>query len=214
MSVDKVPPGSRREDETIPELIRSAHEGSPAALGQLLEICRRYLLLVASRELPQGLHAKVAPSDLVQDTWLEAWRDFSHFTGKSRPEFLAWLRRILLNNVTDVVRRYQEVEKREAGREVPLVRSGSPSRTAGELPLDTDLPEDRAVTREDAERLQSALAHLPADYRTVIELHHRDGRPLDEIAVRMNRSVDAVRKLWSRGVRQLQHYLDSDDGSG
>ena len=77
-----------------------------------------------SKELPApaGLHGKVAASDLVQETLLEAGRDFAHFGGHTRHELLGWLRRILLNNLADANRRYLYAEKREAGREVSFHR--------------------------------------------------------------------------------------------
>ena len=66
------------------------------------------------------LRAKVDASDLVQETMLEAFRDFERFGGASEQEWLAWLKRILAHNVADFVRRYRGTAKRQARREVRI----------------------------------------------------------------------------------------------
>src|SRR5262249_21485567 len=85
----------------------AARQGSREALGRLLEACRDYLLLVANKELDPQLQPKGGASDLVQQTFLEAQRDFARFAGNSEEELLAWLRRLLLNNLGDFTRRYR-----------------------------------------------------------------------------------------------------------
>src|SRR5262245_26207367 len=59
----------------------AARAGSSEALGQVLEACRGYLLLIAGQELEPALRAKGGASDLVQQTFLEAQRDFAGFHG-------------------------------------------------------------------------------------------------------------------------------------
>src|SRR5437660_656288 len=73
------------------QLLDRARAGSREALGEVLTICRRYLLRVATRQIDSDLKIKGSPSDLVQETFLDAQQDFAHFTGGSEQEFLAWL---------------------------------------------------------------------------------------------------------------------------
>jgi len=63
------------------------------------------------------LKAKVDASDLVQQTLLEAHRGLENFRGTTEAEWLGWLRRIVVHNAADFVRRFHGVEKRCAGRE-------------------------------------------------------------------------------------------------
>ena len=56
--------------------------------------------------------------------------------------------------------------------------------------------------------LEQAMAQLPNDYQQVLRLRNWEQLPFDEIGVRMNRSRDAARKLWSRAILQLQELLD------
>src|SRR5262245_29910755 len=102
------------------DFLPAARAGSRDALGQALDACRHYLLRIAQAGLDPDLRAKAGASDLVQETFLEAQRDFARFQGTSEAELLAWLRRLLLNNVANFTRRYRETAKRQTGREVPL----------------------------------------------------------------------------------------------
>ena len=76
-----------------------------------LESCRDYLHLIATRGLDADLAAKGGASDLVQETLLGAYRDFGAFHGRSREELLAWLRKILQNNLAVHRRRYRDTRQ-------------------------------------------------------------------------------------------------------
>ena len=100
--------------------LAAARRGNDNALGELLKACRAYLLLVAHQEIAPALMAKAGPSDLVQETFLEARRDFGEFRGLTEAEFLGWLRKILLNNLANFRRRYRRTGKREVTREIAI----------------------------------------------------------------------------------------------
>src|SRR6266446_2817513 len=130
-------------------LLDAARRGSRQALGQLLESCRSYLLMVARGELDADLQAKEGASDLVQETFLEAQRDFGQFQGASEAELLAWLRRLLLNNVANFTRRYRTTGKRSVTREVALGEEANRA-LKDALPANIDSPSGQAVAKEQA----------------------------------------------------------------
>src|SRR5436190_18630343 len=111
---------SSRDVPSIADLLAIARNGDPAALNGLFEACRNYVGLLARTQVESWLRAKVDPSDLVQQTLLEAYRDFGRFHGKTEAEWLAWLRRIVTHNALDFARQYHGTEKRQANREVPF----------------------------------------------------------------------------------------------
>src|SRR5262245_44398114 len=197
--------------DRIGEQLTAARSGSAEALGEALEACRAYLLVVAERELDPGLRAKGGASDLVQQTFLEAQRDFGRFHGSSAEQLRAWLRQVLRNNLANFARQYRDTQKRQAGRGVALPQSTSIR--PGGLATDTPTPSRHAIAGEDAAALQAALDRLPDDYRQVIALRYDEDRPFDEIAQIMRRSPNAVRKLWARAVEHLQRELGQDHGS-
>lgn len=180
-----------------------ARSGSREALGQVLESCRKYLLLVAGQELDSDLQGKGGASDLVQQTFLEAQRDFAGFQGSSQAELLAWLRLILLNNVANFTRHFRATAKRAVGREVEL-RNGDSAQPGFELAARSLTPSSEAIEREQAAAMHQALVRLPDDYRRVIELRYVEKLTFEAIGGRMNRSADAARKLWARALSQLR----------
>src|SRR5262249_18374790 len=187
--------------------------GSREALGQALETYRRYLLLVAERELDAELRAKGGASDLVQQTFLDAQRDFACFRGNSEAELRSWLRRMLLDNLANFHRRYQQTPKRRIGYEVAL-EPGSSSDTAGRaLYAATPSPSSEAMAHEQAEALLAALSRLPDDYRRVIALRQQEQLSFQEIGQQMERSPDSARKLWARALERLKREWRSPPGS-
>jgi RNA polymerase sigma-70 factor (ECF subfamily) len=189
--------------------ILSARAGSTEALGEVFEACRFYLLGVADRELDAGLRAKGGASDLVQETFLEAQRDFGQFAGRSEAELLAWLRRLLLNNMANFHRRYRGTAKREAGREVGLVLDGSAERPAPRLADDTPTPSVQMMADEQADELRRLMDRLPEDHRRILTLRYQEGLPFEEIALLMDRTPNAARKLWARAIEALQNEMDA-----
>jgi RNA polymerase sigma-70 factor, ECF subfamily len=186
----------------------AARAGSGEALGQVLESCRGYLLLIAQQELDAALQAKGGASDLVQQTFLEAQRDFSGFHGTTHAALLAWMRQLLLNNLANFRRDFQR-DKRRVTREIALALGDSSGPRAGDLNAGTPTPSVELMNAEQTEALERALARLPEDYRRVIQLRYREERSFEAIAELMQRSQNAVRKLWSRAIERLQQELEA-----
>lgn len=199
-------------DPGLSEWLARARAGSPEALGRVLELCRNYLLHVADRQLDADLRAKGGASDLVQETFLEAQRDFAGFGGTTEDELLAWVRRILLNNAANFARRYH-TGKRDLGREVGPAAADS----GGSGPVPTDpvpTPSRLAVEREQAEALRAAIDRLPDEYRRVIVLRYLEGRSFEDIGAEMGRSPEAARKLWARAMDRLRRDWEASHDTG
>ena len=129
----------------------------------------------------------------MQETFFEAHRDFPQFRGESSAQFLAWLRRIVVNNILRAVEQHVLTDKcvcREislAHVEKQLEQSTVCLETllvaGGELPSTDVLRREREIQLAD-----SALSELPADYRNIIMLRHIQGLSFEEVAARMERS--------------------------
>jgi RNA polymerase sigma-70 factor (ECF subfamily) len=192
----------------LARLLAEARDGSPAALGEALEACRAYLLTVAGQELDPALSAKAGASDLVQQTFLEAQRDFKQFDGNTEADLLNWLRRVLRNNVANFARSYRATGKREVGREVELEAGRSSADWRGALACDAASPSRLVMQAEQLEALEKAVARLPEDYRRVIEYRYRHELSFDEIGRLLDCSANAACKLWSRTVERLEKELE------
>jgi RNA polymerase sigma-70 factor (ECF subfamily) len=192
--------------------IEAARQGSEEALGRILEQCRPYLLVIANQEIAPDLQAKVAPSDLVQETFLEAHQDFRSFQGMSREELLAWLRSILRNNLANVRRKYRETDKRQISREISLRDTPYGYLLKG-LADSGETPSEQLIDQEEDQALVRALGQLPEEYRQVIQLREYENCSYEAIAQRMGRSAEAARKLHTRAVDLLGQLLESMDDS-
>jgi RNA polymerase sigma-70 factor, ECF subfamily len=193
-------------------LLRLARAGDDDARGRLLEACRPYLTLLAQAQIGRRLAGKADPADVVQETFLEAHRDFAAFRGDTPDELLAWLRQTLVRNLADLVRRYYGTRARDPRLEVDLAADVDRSSLAlaNALAAPHSTPSERAERAEQAVRLADALARLPADYRDVLVLRCLEGRPFREVAARLGRSVDSVEKVWVRALEKLRQVLPPD----
>lgn len=196
-------------DELPNVLVARARSGEASACGQLLELYRNYLRLQARILIGSTLKARLDPSDLVQETCLEAHRDFASFAGSTEAELLAWLRRILVRNLADLAKHHKAQGRdlrRQESLEVLLERSSDAVDQALATGLST--PSARETRREQAVVLADALEQLGPDDREVIVLRHFQGLKFDEIATCMARSPGAVRVLWTRALERLQRVLE------
>jgi RNA polymerase sigma-70 factor, ECF subfamily len=191
---------------TAEKLISDARTGSAAALGSLLELYRNYLRLLARVEIGRRLQGKLDASDLVQDTFTEAHRNFGLFRGTAEPQLVSWLRQILAAKVANLVRHYFGTQGRDIRLEQELARSMDNSSHAlcGDLAASISSPSQAASRREQGVLLADALSRLPEDYRDVIVLRNLEGLTFPEVAKRMQRSQDSVEKLWLRGLARLR----------
>jgi RNA polymerase sigma-70 factor (ECF subfamily) len=199
---------------TSEDLLQQAKSGSGESLGRLLQLYANYLKVVVLGQMEHNLRARVSPSDVVQETFFEAHRDFPRFRGGSTPEFLAWLRKILVNNLCRVVEQHLLAEKRDVRREVSMERLAtaleqSTARLEAILPDPGTSPSGSLERQEREIALADQLATLPTDYRDVIVLRHVESLPFEDIGERMGRTSGAVRMLWLRAVKALRERLDA-----
>src|SRR5438105_10123792 len=82
---------------------------------------RGYLRALAQIELGRRLQSKVDPSDIVQQSLLEAHQDLAALKGRTEAELVAWLRTILARNLLNTARDFA-AQKRDVRREQSLVQ--------------------------------------------------------------------------------------------
>jgi RNA polymerase sigma-70 factor (ECF subfamily) len=197
-------PGSGPE-----QLLALARSSGGLAVGRLLELYRNYLALLARAQIRRHLQGRVDPSDMVQETFLAAHRDFARFRGTTEAELVSWLRQILAARLTDLVRQHVGARRRDVRLERRLgdeLNRSSAALDAG-LADQQPSPSQLAARREQAVLLADALRTLPPDYAEVIVLRHLEGLSFPEVAERMGRSAGSVEKLWVRALVRLRRAL-------
>jgi RNA polymerase sigma-70 factor (ECF subfamily) len=179
--------------------------------GRPLEDYRDYLRLLARLQLPVRLQGKLDPSDVVQDTLLKAHQAHDRFRWQGDAQTAAWLRQILANTLAQAVRQYAT-----GGRDVDLERSlaaaveESSAQLERCLATDSPSPAEQLLKQEQLLRLAGALAQLPEDQRTAVELRHLRGETLETVAQHLGRSKGAVAKLLFRGLDKLRGLLNDE----
>jgi RNA polymerase sigma-70 factor (ECF subfamily) len=195
-------------DANPEELLCSAQRGNAQALGLLLELYRSYLTFYSRLQIGRRLRGKTAPSDVVQETFLEAQRLFGAFRGSSEQELLAWLRQILVSRLAKAVRRYYGTQRRNVGLEQQLEAELEHSAALAKALVDArDTPAEAAVRHERVVLLTRAMDQLPEEYREVILLRHFEGLHFPEVAERMNCSVGHAKRMWVRALVALRKAL-------
>jgi RNA polymerase sigma-70 factor (ECF subfamily) len=191
-------------------LITQAILGNTAARNTLFQQLRPYLLIVAINELDEQLHAKLGPSDIVQQSMMRAVQELPQYRGSTDAEFKGWLRQILINEAR-LARRVFATEKRDVQRERGLDNLSTSDRSLE--PRDIGLtPATRALAEEQSAAVQRLIAQLPENHQIVIRLRNWEDLTFEEIAKRMGMSVSGVAKIWYRalvGIQQL--YLREND---
>jgi RNA polymerase sigma-70 factor (ECF subfamily) len=84
------------------------------------------------------------------------------------------------------------------------------SRERGVLPIDPGpSPSQEAVRAEERAAVQQALDRLPEHYAQVLRWHSQEQLPFAEIALRLGKSEEAARKLFTRALEALKRQLES-----
>jgi RNA polymerase sigma-70 factor (ECF subfamily) len=201
---------SEAADINAGQLLDRARAGDRPALGRLLEVYRSYLLVLARVQIGRRLQGKVDASDVVQEAFLGAYRDFPQFRGTTEKEFLAWLRQVLASLLANLVRHYQGTQRRDIRLERQLDRELEQSSHALDRALVAphSSPSHQAVRREQSMLLANALGRLPPEWRDLLILRHLEGLTFPEVARRLGRTLDSVKKLWPRALAGLRQVLE------
>lgn len=170
---------------------------------------RNYLCFLARLQLDPRLLGKLDPSDIVQQTLLEAYADRQQFRGTTDAQWLAWLRQLLAHNLTDALKAFRQA-KRDIAREQALeaaLQSSSARLEAWLIDSNQPVPAEEAVRHERALRLADALEKLPEAQRQALVLQHWHSWSLAQIAEHVGRSLTAVAGLLKRGLQNLREQL-------
>jgi len=176
--------------------------------AESLERYRPYLHLLARLHLSPRLQAKIDPSDVVQQTLLQAHARREQQRGQTDAEWAAWLRAILVSVLAQLMRKFG-TQKADVALERSLVGAveDSSARLEAWLADDQSSPSQSAMRHEQLRHLADALGQLPAEHRTALELRHLRGASVADIGQQMGRSEASVAGLLRRGLDRLRELL-------
>jgi len=187
-------------DEELVRRIQAGDEDAfPVLFDRHLETLRSY----ARRWLPARLRRRVARADVIQEVRITALGRFADFEHRGPDSVRNWLLRVLELKVRDAVERHAAAAKRSVGREVTRGLRPETAQFVGNAPT----PIQVAVASELEAHAREALLSLPEDHQEVLRLSLHEGLSLRETALRLERSYEATKKLYTRALARMGHAL-------
>ncbi|WP_299463322.1 sigma-70 family RNA polymerase sigma factor [uncultured Gimesia sp.] len=196
----------------IEVLIKQIRQGSEPALLEFIEAHRAPLLAFINKNMSDGLKGKVEAADILQEVSLNAVESLSQMDFEQKTPF-NWLCHLAERRIIDNHRKYFQVQKRAAGREVSQSPAGNGEKQGFlDLLVASITSPSQAFSRGAKEmKLLVALETLPEDHREAIRLKYVEGLPTKEIAALLDKSDVAVRVMISRSMAKLQEMLKNED---
>ncbi len=191
--------------ETL-RLLERARAGDPQAFDELFALFRPFLRQVVELRIDPRLRPRVDPSDVVQETQMEAFRRLGDFFEREPMPFRLWLRKTAQERLLKVQRRHLHAGRRAVDQEVRLPEQSS-LLLARQLLASGSTPSAQAHHGETAERVRQALARLAEPDREVLLLRHFEGLSNQEVAFLLEIDPATASKRHGRALLRLRQVL-------
>ena len=196
------PPNS---DETE-RLLLQAQTGDCRAFGQLFAEYRPYLHQLITLRMDPKLRSRIDPSDVIQDTQVEAFRRLEEFVKRQPMPFRLWLRKTACERLNQLWEYHVTTARRSLSREVALPDLSSQSLTQRILAKHST-PSQQLSRRELTSRVNSVLAQLSDTDREIVIMRHYEELSYEEITAVLEITTAAARKRYARALLRLQDHL-------
>jgi RNA polymerase sigma-70 factor (ECF subfamily) len=191
-------------------LIERIRKGDPEAFSVLFRKYRSRLAVLVHYRMGPEVGRLYEVDDILQETFLKAFRDFDQFTYRTPGSFMSWLARIADHVLADLARS-QGRQKRQAAE---MLRFRSESNPAGPEPVDSKTPSRVLAEAEGVQGLLDKLNSLPEDYRQAILLMKVEGLSTSEAAERLGKSNEATALLLHRALKRFRALQPPPAGPG
>jgi RNA polymerase sigma-70 factor (ECF subfamily) len=187
-------------------LLQRVRAGDRGAFEELFARHRDYLHRFAELRLDPRLRVRVDPSDVVQETYLEALRRFEAYLEGSAMPLRLWLRQIALDRALKARRRHLGTARRDAAREMRLPERSS-LLLAQQLLASATSPSQRLDRQESAQQIHRAVAALPEADREIILLRNFEGLSNGEAGQLLGIDPATASKRHGRAILRLHKLL-------
>jgi RNA polymerase sigma-70 factor (ECF subfamily) len=172
------------------ELVERCRSGDERAFQDLVDRYKDLVYALIARTVQDRSRAE----DLAQDVFLRIHRGLPYFRGEAR--LSTWIYRIVAN-----------VCVQEFGRPAAAISlDDEPSKHQAAV----SAPDRRFGDLELKDRLEKAIARLPAHYRLLIAAHYLQGVRYEDLADALQLPLGTVKTQLYRAKQQLRRMLETD----
>jgi RNA polymerase sigma-70 factor (ECF subfamily) len=194
-------------DETQ-SLLDRAKTGDQAAFEALFRRHRARLLQAIALRMDRRVAARVDASDVLQETYLEAFRRLPRYLQEQPMPLYLWLCWLAREKVLALHRRHLGAEKRAVTHEAPLLPADSSATFVSAVIAGHEPSPSQALAKAElAERLRLALGQLDDDERDLILWRHFEQFSARDMAQLLKISEAAASKRYIRAVERLRTIL-------
>lgn len=187
-------------------LLDEIRAGEASAFDRLFARYRPDLRRFIAFRLDPRIRARLDPSDIVQETHLEAYRRMADFLARRPMPFRVWLRKTAYERLLKIRRYHVDAARRAVGRELGLADRSSVL-LAGSLLPGGSSPSQRLARSELVRRVRQALAELSEADRELLLMRNVEELPYRDIACILELDPAAVRKRYGRALLRLRKLL-------
>jgi RNA polymerase sigma-70 factor (ECF subfamily) len=175
------------------ELVERCRRGDEGAFQELVDRYKDLVFALIARTVQDRSRAE----DLAQEVFLRIHRGLPYFRGEAR--LSTWIYRIVANVCL------QDQARPSAGRETVSLEDDD---GRGRIAVST--PDRRFGDLELRDRLEKAIARLPAHYRLLVAAHYLQGVQYEDLADAMQLPLGTVKTQLYRAKQQLRRLLETE----
>lgn len=198
------------QDDTT-SLLQRAHAGDGEAVEELFTRHRLRLRRMVQLRISPILRGRVDASDVIQESFVEAWRRLEDYLKSPTMPFFLWLRFLTRQQLFAIHNRHAGVKARDPRREVSLYEGPLPEAStealAFQLMGQLTSPSEAMARAEMQLRLQEGLDALEPEEREILALRHFEQLTSAEAAREIKITEAAAAKRYLRALRRLKGLL-------
>lgn len=203
--------------QDLETLLTRAAAGDRVSWGALLDVHRERLRRMVALRMDHRLQGRLDPSDVIQESYLEASQRLPEYLNHPVLPFYLWLRLITGQRLAILHRHHFGAKMRAIGREVQIDFGGVPAASsialAGQFAGREPRPSEVAVHDELRLRIQTLLEQLDPMDREILALRHYEQLSNVEAAKVLELQESAASKRYLRAIQRLKEVMTDEFGA-
>ena len=198
--------------------LAALQEGGQAALAEAFMDHRARLRRMVDLRLDRRVAARVDPSDVLQEAYLDASRQLEQYLANPPMSLFLWLRFLTGQRLMATHRQHLGVQKRDAKQEVALQCRVGPEADSHSLTCEllgpVTSPSMAAMRGEMQAALQQVIDGLEPLDREILALRHFEELSNQEAAEELHITPAAASKRYIRALERLRGVICKVPGFG